>query len=931
LRLLLAALCALALIGVLPNWVELAWAQGYYVQDTDGDGHPDSSDNCPLVANPGQQDSDGNQVGNACEPDIDGDGVLREADNCPVVANPGQHDRDSNGVGDRCDFEWVTVGNPGNAPDAPSMDGQFLNNYQYPTGGVDYIYQIAKYETTNTQYAEFLNAVAGEADPYRLYPPETGASFAGPGAAAQDEPESGIVRSGEAGSYTYEVTPGMENKPVFRVTFLNAVRFANWLHNGKPTGPDPGYVPALDNFPNFFRDKWKDAGLAGCRRVVGGYSGIIPTGGSGTGMVLSMEFATSGGSSDPIFRPLVRVDVDNPGSGYQVGDVLTIAVGSICNQGFPVSINTEASITLEASDFRTAEDTFMENGAYATGFTFVKDRLQANAGDRNPGATYFITNEDEWYKAAYHDSLRPSVETFVQSQTTDGVPVSADLGDFWWNTDENPASLYQAAGPGVNSIGAGDWESGRYINPLQPNSTLYPPSPAVPPMFTDRRDPGGTVISSFNAGLRSDTMATVGTAAPFEVWIGQQSDFGPVNRFDANGNLLGSFDAGISVDAMTFAGNEVWIGEAVAPGLVRRFDLTGNFIAEFNLGITVDRSIAMTYTGSEVWVGQSVSGGPIRRFDLTGNLLGQFNSGFAVKSLAFTGTEVVVGWDNPLGPIRIFDLAGNQTGSFNAVIKPNALTFANGEIWVGKVAAPGTLKTFDLAGTETSTVDTGLKLTALTSVGTEVWMPGARSDVREYDIWFDATDRNRAYRAQRVDASRIGPGEWEPADDVPTQHYWRYPTGTNSQPACGLPGSEPNTANCYHALGDVAEVGSYRASPSPSGTFDQGGNVWEWVDRNGAYIQCPTRTLRGGDFSRFPEFMASSLPVENCVHSTYSQYPYAGAGFRIARIPGPDADNDGVEDSGDNCPTISNPDQADPDADDIGSACDNCPGVHNPL
>jgi hypothetical protein len=35
--------------------------------DTDGDGVGDSQDNCPSVANPGQQDSDGDGVGDACE------------------------------------------------------------------------------------------------------------------------------------------------------------------------------------------------------------------------------------------------------------------------------------------------------------------------------------------------------------------------------------------------------------------------------------------------------------------------------------------------------------------------------------------------------------------------------------------------------------------------------------------------------------------------------------------------------------------------------------------------------------------------------------------------------------------------------------------------------------------------------------------------
>jgi parallel beta-helix repeat protein len=70
--------------------------------DTDSDGRGDFEDNCPAAVNFAQSDSDGDRMGDACDPDVD-DPPTGDCDGLQDVLD-GHADSDADGWGDPCDF-----------------------------------------------------------------------------------------------------------------------------------------------------------------------------------------------------------------------------------------------------------------------------------------------------------------------------------------------------------------------------------------------------------------------------------------------------------------------------------------------------------------------------------------------------------------------------------------------------------------------------------------------------------------------------------------------------------------------------------------------------------------------------------------------------------------------------------------------------------
>jgi formylglycine-generating enzyme required for sulfatase activity len=80
---------------------------------------------------------------------------------------------------------------------------------------------------------------------------------------------------------------------------------------------------------------------------------------------------------------------------------------------------------------------------------------------------------------------------------------------------------------------------------------------------------------------------------------------------------------------------------------------------------------------------------------------------------------------------------------------------------------------------------------------------------------------------------------------------------------------------------DVVPIGSYSGSASPYGTFDQGGNVYEWNEQ--VYISGSNRQSSGGNF-----YDAGDRLVANAGDIVrYATDHHPGLGFRLAMVPEP--------------------------------------------
>jgi len=232
------------------------------------------------------------------------------------------------------------------------------------------------------------------------------------------------------------------------------------------------------------------------------------------------------------------------------------------------------------------------------------------------------------------------------------------------------------------------------------------------------------------------------------------------------------------------------------------------------------------------------------------NALGLYNANMGSSS--FGGIDFVAG--NAAGSKYVVK-GGFASKPVNSVSFYDSLRFAN---WLHNGQGAGSTETgaYTLLG-GTATPSNGLTVTR---------NAGATIFLTSEDEW---------YKAAYYDAGTLS--------------YNPYPFADGFNGAvCELPaGTTSHSANCNSAVGGNSAVGAltdggaYSGSPSEYGTFDQGGNVWEWSE---AIISGSNRGVRGGAFfiGLGPGLLAASFRS-----STIPTSEGSFIGFRVARLPEP--------------------------------------------
>lgn len=165
----------------------------------------------------------------------------------------------------------------------------------------------------------------------------------------------------------------------------------------------------------------------------------------------------------------------------------------------------------------------------------------------------------------------------------------------------------------------------------------------------------------------------------------------------------------------------------------------------------------------------------------------------------------------------------------------------------------------------------------------DLTVPGAISSnaaTRTTGATWAVASEDEWYKAAYYDPNKNGTGN---------PGYWLYPTKSDSDPSNVLSATGTNNANYYDYYGTgnggftdpvnyLTPVGAFSSSPSAYGTYDEGGDVFQWNDTS---IIGSCRGVRGGSFGNVHYLQSGYRDVDD------PAFEHSGIGFRVVALPEP--------------------------------------------
>ena len=491
------------------------------------------------------------------------------------------------------------------------------------------------------------------------------------------------------------------------------------------------------------------------------------------------------------------------------------------------------------------------NGASTEAGAYTLNGATTGIITKNPGATWWIPSEAEWFKAAYYKGGGTNAGYWLYPTQSDAAP-SNSVG-----TDPNQANYYVGLYPD------GDFATGGAT--LDENQNYLTEVGAFEQSggFYGTFDQGGNVIEWNDAGLADRRGVRGGFWADYDLFLAAtyRNDAPPNTESFAFGFRVATVPepSTYALLLMTAAG-VLWFTRKRRPIKVRALiPVVAVLFAAFAVSTQPSAQADTFGSGGNIFAIQFGAVGNTSNLpDTTG--YGAVPYEYRIGLYEISGDQVAAAVQ--LGLSNVNAIGGG--GPAVSISWLQSAAFAN---WLNTSSGYQAAYNLNYSG--------GWNIDPWSP--SEAWQLGGQNHFRNKNAYYFLPSESEWYKAAYH------------KNDGNTANYWNYPTASDSKPTKiedWIGSTEPNTARYDMTRGSPPLVGPEVAGgASPYGTRGQGGNVVEYLEsafdgtNDTAFEEV---TQRGGTVNEGDLYLMSTQRQSVAMNNAYDK-----RGFRVASVPEP--------------------------------------------